>query len=235
MKELITIVIPCFNEKESLPELIKKIQDLTIDINFIIVDNGSTDGSTEYLQRIETKLNTNVSLYFIDQNKGYGHGVYTGLKLAKTKFVGWIHGDFQFNFESLEKSVSFFSNNIVGNRFYFYKGIRTGRSLLDRFFSYFMGVLATMILKNKYYEINAQPTIFSRELLNYITSPPNNFSFDTYVFWLAVEKGFVVKRELYSFPPRKYGLSKWDFGLISKIKFSISLIKYFWSLRKNND
>ena len=39
MKELITIVIPCFNEKESLPELIKKIQDLTIDINFIIVDN----------------------------------------------------------------------------------------------------------------------------------------------------------------------------------------------------
>jgi len=92
-----------------------------------------------------------------------------------------------------------------------------------------------MILKNKYYEINAQPTIFNRELLNYITNPPIDFSFDTYVFWLAVKKGFVVKRDLFSFPPRKYGLSKWDFGLISKIKFSISLIKYFWSLRKNND
>ena len=86
----------------------------------------------------------------------------------------------------------------------------------------------------KFKEINAQPTVFSNSLLTFVNEPPKDFNFDTYIYWLALKNNFKVKRDFYNFPPREYGESKWDFGLSSKIKFSISLLKYFFKLKKTN-
>ena len=83
-------------------------------------------------------------------------------------------------------------------------------------------------------EINAQPTVFSNTLLTFAKEPPKDFNFDTYIYWLALKNNFKVKRDFYNFPPREYGESKWDFGLSSKMKFSISLLKYFFKLKKTN-
>ena len=116
----------------------------------------------------------------------------------------------------------------------FYKGIRKGRKALDRLFSYVMGASASVILGMKFKEINAQPTVFSNSLLTFVNEPPKDFNFDTYIYWLALKNNFKVKRNFYNFPPREYGESKWDFGLSSKIKFSISLLKYFFKLKKAN-
>ena len=52
-------------------------------------------------------------------------------------------------------------------------------------FSLFMGIIATIILRKTFYEINAQPTIFSPNLLDQVKSPPYDFSYDTYLYWLA--------------------------------------------------
>ena len=53
---ILTIVIPCFNEEESLPELIKNIKKLSEKINFLIVENSSTDNSYAYLKKINDEL-----------------------------------------------------------------------------------------------------------------------------------------------------------------------------------
>ena len=64
----ITIVIPCFNEEESLPKIIENIIPYTNSINFLIIDNGSTDNSKAYLTKIKNKLNRNIKLLFIEKN-----------------------------------------------------------------------------------------------------------------------------------------------------------------------
>ena len=48
---LVSIIIPCFNEKEYIEEIVKRIlkQD-SIDKEIIIIDDGSTDGTTEILK-----------------------------------------------------------------------------------------------------------------------------------------------------------------------------------------
>lgn len=229
---LVTLVIPCYNELESLPILIDKIKSSKKNINFLIVDNGSTDGSKKYLIDIESKLNKNIQIHFININEGYGHGIFTGLKNCETQFVGWFHGDLQFDFDNLEKAYNYLLQN-KNSKNIFYKGIRVGRSYIDRFFSVFMGIIATILLRYKFYEINAQPTIFNRELLDKINDPPKDFSFDTYVYWLAKKNKYKFKRDNYKFPAREYGSSKWDIGLKSKLSFSIQLIKYFYKLNKN--
>ena len=55
---LVSIIIPCFNETEYIEEIVKRIlkQD-SIDKEIIIIDDGSTDGTTEILKNnIESKV-----------------------------------------------------------------------------------------------------------------------------------------------------------------------------------
>ena len=76
-----------------------------------------------------------------------------------------------------------------------------------------MGISASIVLGMNFKEINAQPTIFSNQLMSLIDEPPNDFSFDTYIYWLALKNGYKIKRDFYIFPPRQYGNSKWNLGL----------------------
>jgi len=231
--KFLTIVIPCFNEKDSLPVLIENLLKLNKDIDFLIIENGSTDGSKSYLKKIENDLTSNIKILYLNKNEGYGHGVQKGLQsIDNSTYIGWIHGDLQFEFEKINHIVDklkIFSDNEI---LLFYKGIRNGRSYSERFFSYYMGVLGTYILKMKLYEINAQPTIFSKELVEKLDHPPKDFRFDTYVYWIAMRNNYKIIRGKFNFPKRKYGNSKWNFGLKSKLKFSKLLINYFYELKK---
>ena len=109
----LTIVIPCFNEKESLSDLIKNIKILNNKIKFIILENGSSDGSYEYLNKIKGELPNNIVVHFKKENTGYGSGVYEGLnKIQNSKYIGWIHGDLQFEFTKLNQMFKIFSKAI---------------------------------------------------------------------------------------------------------------------------
>ena len=230
----LTLVIPCFNEQHSLSELIKNLSGLNKEIKFLIVENGSTDNSRDYLKNVEITLNQNIKILYIDKNNGYGSGVFEGLNHSKNSdLIGWIHGDLQFEFEKINDLYENLKSIYKKNKNIFYKGSRYGRSLSERFFSYFMGFTASLILGVKLKEINAQPTVFTSDLIKFLNNHPKDFRFDTYVYWTALNNDFQVFRGDYFFPPRKYGTSNWNFGILSRFKFSISLIKYFIELRKS--
>ena len=231
--KFLTIVIPCFNEKDSLPVLMENLLKLNNHINFLIIENGSTDDSKSYLKNIENDLKSNIKILYLNKNEGYGNGVEKGLRsITDSTYVGWIHGDLQFEFEKINhifNKLQMFSDS---EALLFYKGIRNGRSYTEKFFSHYMGVLATYILKIKLYEINAQPTIFNKELVEKLNHPPKDFRFDTYVYWVAMRNNYKVIRDEFNFPKREYGNSKWNFGLKSRLKFSKLLINYFYELKK---
>ena len=230
----LTLVIPCYNEENNLPILIKNLSKLNKNINFLIIDNGSSDNSTTYLRENEKKLNKNISILYIENNEGYGAGVYEGLiSITDTDYIGWLHGDLQFEFEKINDLYRRLNELSKKHNKIFFKGIRTGRSLVERFISLIMGIIASIILKYKFREINAQPTVFSIELMSHFESPPKDFKFDTYVYWLAMKEGYTLIRDKINFPKREYGSSAWNFGIKSRLKFSFNLIKYFTKLKKH--
>ena len=73
-----TIVIPCYNEARSLPELIQQLGKLNKIFNFILVDNGSTDNTQKTLNL--SQLPENIALLKKEKNTGYGAGIKFGLK-----------------------------------------------------------------------------------------------------------------------------------------------------------
>jgi len=112
-----SIIILCYNEQANLALLVERILPLQKDyeLEYILVENGSTDNSREYLKNnIEGKFK-NIVVEYLDINKGYGFGLKQGLKLARGQYLGWIHADMQghkgFLLRNLELIKNFFSNN----------------------------------------------------------------------------------------------------------------------------
>ena len=65
------LILPTINEKDNLEILVPRILNLELDIEILIVDDGSTDGSLEFLRSLQTQ---NVKIQFICRTKRMGIG-----------------------------------------------------------------------------------------------------------------------------------------------------------------
>jgi len=70
-----------YNRLELTKQTVENIYSVTDNFNFIIVDNGSSDGTIEYLNELNSK-HQNVNLYFYENNTGVATGRNRALKIA---------------------------------------------------------------------------------------------------------------------------------------------------------
>ena len=73
-----SIIIPCYNEINNIAKVIDKVlSKINADDNVIIVDDGSNDGTSQYLANIK---NEKIKIILNGQNFGKGHALKTALK-----------------------------------------------------------------------------------------------------------------------------------------------------------
>jgi glycosyltransferase involved in cell wall biosynthesis len=221
-----SIIIPCYNEALNLPELISQLELLVKkkNIEFILVNNGSTDNSLEILTRIFTP---NIYVVNLEKNNGYGGGIKAGLEQAKGEFIGWIHADLQY---SVVDSLSNLNNLYDGAKFL--KGQRYGRTFFQSAVSMAMSIYESILFGKCLHEINAQPTIFHKELLNFMKNVPNDFSIDLYVYLLALKHNYAIKRIRVKFIKRQYGKSSWNSGIKSVFSMSMKTMRLSIKLKR---
>ena len=225
-----SLVIPCFNEGENIPLLIKRLKEVFKDNQdeVILVNNGSNDNTQEIIEK-STKSLENFKVIQIIENIGYGNGIIKGLEIAKGDILGWTHADLQTDPGDALKALSFFNSR---NKRIFVKGLRRGRSFFDKFFTFNMSIFELFLLGKYMRDINAQPSIFHRELFNSWRNPPNDFSLDLFAYYTAIKANYKIFRFPVQFPKRIYGKSKWNFSLKSKIKFIKRTITFSFQLKK---
>ena len=73
----LSVVVPVYNEKRTLEEILKRVKAVDIEKEIIVVDDGSTDGTREILKNIQED---GISIYYHDKNKGKGAALKTGFK-----------------------------------------------------------------------------------------------------------------------------------------------------------
>ena len=82
---LLSIIIPCFNEINTIEEVIQKVKNSSIlNKEIIIVDDYSQDGSREYLENI---IDDQIKVKFHKKNQGKGAALKTGIDLANSGFI----------------------------------------------------------------------------------------------------------------------------------------------------
>ena len=76
----ITVIIPAYNEKHTIQEIVRRVQAMKMVEEILIVDDGSTDGTREILSEMDGKNNVRVVLH--EKNQGKGAAVRTGIGAA---------------------------------------------------------------------------------------------------------------------------------------------------------
>ena len=227
----LSIVIPCFNEAKSLPKLVKDFSKKLKrrDVELILVNNGSNDLSETILLNLKKNYNF-LKTIRLKKNNGYGNGVLQGLKKAKGQYISWTHADLQtdpydviIGFEKFKKELS---------PKIFIKGNRLGRPFKDVVFTIGMSIFETILLKNFFWDVNAQPNIFHKNFFNMLEKIPLDFSFDLFFYFNAKKKNLKILRFPVKYPQRKFGLSHWNTDFKNKMKFIKRTIKYSFQLKK---
>ena len=98
-KPKISIIIPTYNRKERLKRVLNALQNQTIPVNIfevVVVSDGSTDGTNDYLAEMETKSQKGNSLYltaFYQTNQGVAVARNQGIRIAIADLILFIDDD----------------------------------------------------------------------------------------------------------------------------------------------
>jgi len=93
---LLSIVVPCFNEDESVEIFLEEIQKTLKDYNFevIYVNDGSSDNTLKYIKELASK-NSNVKYMSFSRNFGKESAIFAGLKYASGDYICLMDADLQ--------------------------------------------------------------------------------------------------------------------------------------------
>jgi glycosyltransferase involved in cell wall biosynthesis len=227
----LSIIIPCYNEVKNLPLLISRCQKVIAkekDVEVVIVDNGSTDNTSEVIN--ELIANTpHISRVRVELNIGYGHGILAGLNAASGEILSWTHADLQTDPLDLLNGLQFFKNSSY-SELLFVKGRRYGRPISDVIFTIGMGIFETFLMRKFMWDINAQPTMFHRNFFLTWDSPPKDFSLDLFAYYMAKKSHLEIKRFRVLFAERAHGVSNWNINFLSKYNFIKRTLFYSFKL-----
>lgn len=229
-----SLVIPCFNEARALPELVDRCRELVAkdDIEVVLVDNGSTDNTWAAMQTLGLPDGA-IRTIRVAENQGYGHGIVSGLRACAGEIVGWTHADLQTDPMDFHRALEVATPHL-GRSDFLAKGWRVNRPASDQIFTFGMSVFETILLGVAMRDINAQPTVFTREFMNeWIAEAPSDFSLDLFVYFKAKKRKLPIVRVPVQFGERKFGQSHWNIDWRSKLKFIRRTMDYSLRLRRD--
>lgn len=230
-RPLFSIILPFYNEKESISFLLNKYKNFKNKFKFelICVNNGSTDGSEKIFTSFTKKPDFQfVKIATVKKNIGYGHGIMTGVRKATGEVIAWTHADMQTPPADVFKAYEIYQKE--NNKRIIVKGNRVRRHPIDTFVSSCMGFLATIVLRTPFYEINAQPKLFPKSLVKYLSHTPNDFLLDLYLLFIAKKYQYSIRSFTVRFHTRKFGKSKWAYSFRSRLAMIKRTVQYIFLL-----
>ena len=104
---LVSVITVCLNSRKYLEEAIKSLSEQTyLNIEYIVLDGGSTDGSIDILNKYKNKINKIV----VEKDNGIFDAMNKGIKLAEGNIIYFLNSDDRFyNNQVVEKAVTAFS------------------------------------------------------------------------------------------------------------------------------
>jgi len=222
----ISIIVPAFNEKNTIKEIIEKIENVSLPIEkeIIAVDDGSFDGTEEILRRLKEKFD--FILIRHPKNQGKGAAIKTGLSSSTGDFVLIQDADLEYD----PNDYPILLKPLLENNFSVVYGSRIlGKNKRGKLLFYLGGRFLTFLV-NLLYGLNITDEatgykVFKKEILKGLNLENKGFDFCPEVTAKIAKRGIKIYEVPIFYNPRtdKEGKKlKWIDGL----RAVCALIKY---------
>ncbi|MDE0314722.1 MAG: glycosyltransferase family 2 protein [Candidatus Poribacteria bacterium] len=229
-----SIVIPAYNEAESLPVLFQRIQivikthDYTAEV--IFVNDGSTDGTDEVLEQLaleQVSDNLQVHVIHFRRNQGKAEGLMAGFSAARGKIVITMDADLQDDPQEIPKLLDALEKGNAD----LISGWKYPRKdpLEKRMFSFVFNRVTAFFTGVKLHDMNCGFKIYRSEVVKTLHLYGD---LHRYIPILANAAGFSVAEVKVKHHPRQFGVSKYGFKRIPKGFFDLITVLFLTKYKK---
>jgi len=226
MNELVSIIVPAYNEEENIPFLVDAVDSMIkesgLHCELIIVDDGSEEET--YIKAVEAQKKHNfIKVTRHKRRMGVTEALLSGFKMAEGDIFVYFPADLQYVPEDIPKMVE-----KIQEGYDIVCGWKVGK-YNKRFVSNIYNALSRKLFHTPVHDLNSIKA-FRREIINEI---PWRKDWHRYMVVMAYEQGFNVGEVRVKLYPRRYGKSKFGgpgraiIGVLDLIavKFQISFMR----------
>jgi glycosyltransferase involved in cell wall biosynthesis len=187
--QLLTIIVPVFNERNTVGEAIRRVREapLGIDKEIVIVDDGSDDGTLEIVQRLS---DSTVRVFHYPDNRGKGAAVRRGIEEAKGDLIVVQDGDLEYDPRDLARLLRPLQEGqarvVYGSRF---TGERRNMFFWHWVGNRFLSLVTNVLYNTTLSDMETCYKMFDGELLRSLNLSSNRFEFEPEVTATALRLG----------------------------------------------
>ena len=211
----LSIIIPVFNEKNTILEVIAAAKGTDYDKEIIVVDDCSTDGTREILKDLRLE---GVKLLYHDKNRGKGAAIKTALKETSGDVVIIQDADLEYSVDDypqlLKPIISNKADVVFGSRFI--GGPRRVMYFWHQLGNFFVNFLVDILYDTTLTDLETGYKVFKKGILEELNIQSEGFDFEVEVTVKILKKKYRFFESPISYAGRTYAEGKkitWQEGL----------------------
>lgn len=234
MEDRKIVIIPTYNEKENIENIIRKVFSLDGGFDILIIDDGSPDGTATIVKRLQQEFPERLHMIERPGKLGLGTAYITGFKWSIDKGYDYtfeMDADFSHNPEDLPRLYQACKDGAdlaIGSRYC--DGISVINWPIGRIImSYYASVYVRTVLGMKVYDCTAGFKCYSNKVLRTIDLDKvemKGYGFQIEMKYTTYKLGFKITEVPIIFVNRKAGTSKMSGGIFGEAFWGVLKLRF---------